>query len=46
MAVLDSLESVVVLAIADQLANATIETIMANSDLEVGIEALLRGGRL
>jgi hypothetical protein len=33
-------------AIADQLAGATIETLMAKSDLEVGIEALLRGGKL
>lgn len=34
-----------VLAIANQLATATIETFMVKSDLEVGIQALLRGKR-
>jgi hypothetical protein len=32
-----------VLAAADQLSRTTIETILAKSDLELGIEALLRG---
>ncbi|WP_433513753.1 hypothetical protein ACQP2T_61110 [Nonomuraea sp. CA-143628] len=39
-------ETSVVLAIADQLADVTIEKFMAKSDLEVGIEALLRGRKL
>jgi hypothetical protein len=39
-------ETHAVLALADQLAGATIETLMAKSDLEVGIEAILRGGKL
>ena len=34
-----------VLAAAEQLKPVTIEALLARSDLEVGIEALLRGGR-
>ncbi|GAA0388715.1 hypothetical protein Acor_75410 [Acrocarpospora corrugata] len=32
-----------ILALADELAAGTIETVMAKSDLELGIEAVLRG---
>ena len=32
-----------VLAAADQLARTTIEAVLARSDLELGLEALLRG---
>ncbi|ACZ89353.1 hypothetical protein [Streptosporangium roseum] len=39
-------ETTMILAIADELAKGTIETVLAKSDLELGIEALLRGGRL
>ena len=31
------------LAVAAELAGATIETVLAKSDLELGIEALMRG---
>lgn len=39
-------ETVAILALADELAKGTSETVLAKSDLELGIEALLRGGRL
>ncbi|MEU7457562.1 hypothetical protein [Streptosporangium roseum] len=39
-------ETTAILALADELAKGTIETVLAKSDLELGIEALLRGGRL
>lgn len=38
-------ETTAILALADELARGTIETVLAKSDLELGIEALLRGGR-
>ena len=34
-----------VLAVAAELASGTIETVLAKSDLELGIEALMRGLR-
>ena len=34
-----------VLAVAAELASGTIETVLARSDLELGIEALMRGLR-
>ncbi|MFD8533738.1 hypothetical protein ACFV0L_40645 [Streptosporangium canum] len=39
-------ETTAVLAFADEPAKGTIETVSAKSDLEFGIEALLRSGRL
>ncbi|MER5326274.1 hypothetical protein [Streptosporangium roseum] len=39
-------ETTAILPIADELAKRTIETVLAKSDLELGIEALLRGVRL
>ncbi|MGJ6968369.1 tyrosine-type recombinase/integrase [Streptosporangium sp. G11] len=38
-------ETTAILALADELAKGTIETVLAKSDLELGIEAL-RGGQL
>lgn len=35
-----------ILALADELAAGTIDKLMGKSDLELGIEALLRNGRL
>jgi hypothetical protein len=32
-----------VLAVADELSRGTIDTVLAKSDLELGIEALMRG---
>ena len=34
-----------VLAVADELSRGTIDTVLAKSDLELGIEALMRGLR-
>ncbi|MEV4246696.1 hypothetical protein AB0J63_25135 [Streptosporangium canum] len=39
-------ESTAILALADEPAKGTIETVSAKSGLELGIEALLRSGRL
>ncbi|MDP9850259.1 hypothetical protein [Streptosporangium lutulentum] len=37
-------ETTAILALADELATTTIETVLATSDLELGVEALRRGG--
>ncbi|MGJ6969668.1 hypothetical protein ACSDR0_48105 [Streptosporangium sp. G11] len=39
-------ETTAILSLTDELAKQTIETVLAKSDLELGIEALLRDGRL
>ncbi|MDP9869847.1 MULTISPECIES: hypothetical protein [Streptosporangium] len=39
-------ETTAILALADELAKGTTETVLAKSDLELGIEAFTRGGML
>ncbi|SNT34315.1 hypothetical protein SAMN05216276_103564 [Streptosporangium subroseum] len=39
-------ETTAVLALADELAKGAIETVLAKSDIELGIEAFLRGDNL